>query len=108
MNSPSWHFRSYNDEKISICPETSVTGMDWDVFRATMVFIMDYVASVSIRKSIKSSLNVKVTGATYKEIGIRCLKSQGALGPHHSSLEWSFLYNIEEAPIFLLFSFLSL
>lgn len=106
MSFPSWNSRGCNNEQFSKFPVTFITGIDWDVFYSTLVFTVKYVSPVSIRKSMKYSLNVKVTWGTWREIGIGCLKSRGAPGPRHSSSEWSSLSNIAEAHNFLLFFYL--
>lgn len=75
--------------------------MDWDVFCATLGFTTEYVAPVSIRKSINLSCTVKVTQGSCREIAIGCLKSKGAPGPLRSSSEAS-LALPAEAPAFVL------
>ena len=78
VRSPSWHSRGCKNERFCTSPETPMTGMDWDVFCATLVFTTEYVAPISIRKSINLFCTVKVARDSCGEIGIWCIKSKGA------------------------------
>ena len=56
------HSRSCKKEGLCTSPKTSTTGIDWDVFHATVVFTTEHIAPVSIRKSISLSLTVSYLG----------------------------------------------
>ena len=56
VRTPSWHSRGCKNEQFCTSPEVPVIGLYWDVFCATLLFTTEYVAPVSIRKSINLSL----------------------------------------------------
>ena len=69
--------------------QNSMTEIHWDVFCATVVFTAEYVAPVSVRKSINLFPNGKVTEGSCGEIRISCIKFKGAPGTSRSLSEYS-------------------
>lgn len=102
MRSLRWHSGVCKKEWFYTSLETFVTEMDRDVFCATPVFTIMYVAPLSIRKSIRSFPTVSFTLGSCGEIVIGCLKSKGESEPLHSSSSISVIWKV---PIFLCFVF---
>ena len=102
MRSLSWHSGVCKKEWFCIYLDSFVTEMDRDVFCATLVFTIKYVAPLSIRKSIRSFPTVSFTLGSCGEIVIGCLKSKRESELLHSS-ELSFLSAAWNTPIFLCF-----
>ena len=81
VRSPCWYSRGCKNERFCVSPQTPVTRIHWDVFCVTLVFTTEYVAPISIRKSINLFPTVKVTGDSWGKIRIGHLMSKGVPWP---------------------------